>query len=236
MHMRISDMNWQQVEAYLARDNRAVVPLGSTEQHAFLSLSVDSILSERVAVEAAAPLGVPVFPVLAYGITPYFRAYPGTISLRVETYLRIIRDLLDSLAGSGFRRIAIVNGHGGNSPAAALADEWLAEHPNCSIKFHNWWNAPKTLAQVHAIDPVASHASWMENFPWTRLANVAMPDTQKSMTDLARLKMLGPQAVREYLGDGNFGGRYQRADDEMLAIWQVAVAETRALIDGEWPN
>jgi creatinine amidohydrolase len=229
-------MNWQQVEEYLKHDDRAVVPLGSTEQHAFLSLSVDSILSERVAAEAAEPLGVPVFPVLAYGITPYFRAYPGSISLRVGTYLAIIRDILDGLAESGFRRILIVNGHGGNSPAAALADEWMADHESCSIKFHNWWNAPKTWAQVQATDPVASHASWMENFPWTRLAGVAMPDTRKPMTDLARLKTLGPRAVREYLGDGNFGGRYQRADDEMLAIWQVAVAETRALIEGSWPE
>jgi creatinine amidohydrolase len=76
----------------------------------------------------------------------------------------------------------------------------------------------------------------MENFPWTRLAGVAMPDTRKPRTDLARLKTHGPRAVREYLGDGNFGGRYQRADDEMLAIWQVAVAETRALIEGSWPE
>jgi creatinine amidohydrolase len=233
--MRVSDMNWQQVEAYLKHDDRAVVPLGSTEQHAFLSLSVDSILSERVAAEAAEPLGVPVFPVLAYGITPYFRAYPGSVSLRVATYLAIIRDILDGLAESGFQRILIVNGHGGNSPAAALADEWMADHQGCSVKFHNWWNAPKTWAQVQATDQVASHASWMENFPWTRLAGVAMPDAQKPMTDLARLKSLGPRAVREYLGDGNFGGRYQRADDEMLAIWQVAIAETRALIEGPWP-
>ena len=105
--MKISDMNWMQVEDYLQHDDRAVVPLGSTEQHAYLSLSVDSILSERVAVEAAEPLGVPVFPVQAYGLTPYFRAYPGTVSLRVETYVRLVRDILDSLAHSGFRRILL---------------------------------------------------------------------------------------------------------------------------------
>ena len=51
--MKISDMNWLQVEQYLASDDRAVVPIGSTEQHAYLSLSVDSILSEKVAVDAA---------------------------------------------------------------------------------------------------------------------------------------------------------------------------------------
>src|SRR5512141_2354145 len=98
--MRITDMNWHQIEEYLKHDDRAVVPLGSTEQHAYLSLSVDSILAERVAVEAAEPLGVPIFPVLAYGITPYFGAFPGSINLRVETYLRIVGDILDSLAHS----------------------------------------------------------------------------------------------------------------------------------------
>ena len=55
--MTIAAMNWSQVERYLETDDRAVVPLGSTEQHAGLSLSVDSILSERVATEAAGPLG-----------------------------------------------------------------------------------------------------------------------------------------------------------------------------------
>jgi creatinine amidohydrolase len=86
--MRISEMNWMMVEEYLKSDERAVLPLGCTEQHAYLSLSVDSILAERLAVEAADPLGVPVFPVLAYGITPYFRAFPGTVTLRVETTCR----------------------------------------------------------------------------------------------------------------------------------------------------
>src|SRR5204863_6702864 len=103
--MRLAEMNWMMVEEYLTRDDRCVLPLGSTEQHAYLSLSVDSILSERLAIEAAEPLGVPVFPVLAYGITPYFRAFPGSITLRVETYLRVIRDILDAMAEQGFKRI-----------------------------------------------------------------------------------------------------------------------------------
>src|SRR6184192_3316953 len=95
--MRISEMNWMMVEEYLKRDDRCVLPLGSTEQHAYLSLSVDSILAERIAVEAAEPLGVPIFPVVAYGITPYFRAFPGSTTLRVETHLAVVRDILDAL-------------------------------------------------------------------------------------------------------------------------------------------
>jgi creatinine amidohydrolase len=229
--MRISDMNWMMVEEYLKRDDRCVIPLGSTEQHAYLSLSVDSILAERIAVEAAEPLGVPVFPVLAYGITPYFRAFPGSITLRVDTYLRVVGDILDAMAEQGFKRILIVNGHGGNAPAQSLVGEWMADRPGVRIKFHNWWNAPKPWAQVLAIDPVASHASWMENFPWTRLANVTMPDQQKPMSDFDYLCQLDPRSLRDYLKDGNYGGYYQRDDEEMMKIWRVAVAEARELLE-----
>ncbi|WP_419729730.1 creatininase family protein [Lichenicola sp.] len=232
--MRISEMNWMQVESSLQDDDRCVVPLGSTEQHAQLSLSVDSILSERVALEAAAPLSVPVFPVLAYGVTPYFASYPGTITLRAETYLRVVQDVLDSLYRTGFRRILLCNGHGGNASAANYVQEWVAEHPGCRVRLHNWWNAPKTLQKVHEIDPVASHASWMENFPWTRLGNLRGPEDAKPMTDLDRLRLLSPPEVKEMLGDGNFGGLYQRSDADMLAIWEVAVEETRALIESGW--
>lgn len=232
--MRISDMNWMQVEAYLQRDDRAVLPIGSTEQHSHLRLTVDAILPERLAVEAAEPLGIPVFPALPYGVTPYFREFPGTVSLKVETHLHVVRDILDSLAHSGFRRILIVNGHGGNGAAQQLAQEWAADHTQCRVLFHNWWNAPLTWAKVQAIDPVASHGSWMENFPWTRLPGVSMPDTQRPMVDMARVRALDPVALRQYLGDGNYGGYYQRPDDDLHALWQVAVDETRALLTGSW--
>ena len=227
-------MNWMQVEAYLERDDRAVLPLGSTEQHSYLRLTVDCILPERVAADAAEPLGVPVFPAVAYGVTPYFREFPGSISLRVETHLSVVRDILDSMAHSGFRRILIVNGHGGNGAVQQFAQEWAADHASCRVIFHNWWNAPRTWAKVQEIDPMASHGSWMEHFPWTRLPGVTVPANQRPMVDLATVRLLDPPALRRYLGDGNYGGVYQRADAEMLALWRVAVDETRSLLTGSW--
>jgi creatinine amidohydrolase len=228
--MRIADMNWMQVEAYLKQDDRAVIPLGSTEQHAYLSLGTDAILAERVAVEAAEPLGVPVFPALAYGITPYFLAFPGSVSLRVATYLAVVRDVLDSLARQGFKRFVLVNGHGGNSPAGSLAPEWMADHPESRVVLYNWWNAPRTWKAVQAVDPLGSHGSWMENFPWNRVASA--PAGQKQTTDLDRLRSLGPRGVKELIGDGNYGGAYEKPDEQMVGIWQVAVEETRETIRG----
>lgn len=233
--MRVAEIDWKAMESWLARDDRCVLPLGSTEQHAGLSLSVDSILSERVAAEAAAPLGVPVFPVLAYGITPAFAAYPGTVSLRAATYLGVLTDMLRGLYAQGFRRILLCNGHGGNAPGAAAALEFMGDHPDARARWHDWWRAPRTGAAVAETDPVASHASWMENFPWTRLPNAPPPPAEaKPMTDLDRLRTLPPDGVRAALGDGNFGGLYQRPDEQMLRIWDVAVAETRFLIEDGW--
>jgi creatinine amidohydrolase len=232
--MKIADMNWMQVESYLQSDDRAVLPIASIEQHAYLSLAVDAILAERVAVDAAEPLGVPVVPAVSYGITPTFTAFPGTLSLRVETMVRVMHDLLDSLDHSGFRRILIVNGHGGNQPVAAAIAEWMALHPRTAVRLHNWWNAPQTLAFVRDIDPGSSHASWMENLPWTRLAGVEMPQLRKPPIDYQRYAVLPPAESRRLVGDGNFGGDYQRSDKEVLAMWDIAVAETRALIEGPW--
>lgn len=219
-------MDWQMVEDWLRQDDRAVLPLGSVEQHAGLSLATDAILAERVAVEAAAPLGVPVFPALPFGISPYFQAYPGSVTLRVATYAHVVRDVLDSLKRSGFRRVLLVNGHGGNQPAAAVALEWLVDNPDCRVRMHDWWRAPRTWAQVQATDAVAGHASWLENFPWTRLAGTPT-EGAKPMVDLDRLRILPPFETRSMLEDGNYGGRVARDDAEMLAIWNVAVQETR---------
>ncbi|XDZ52875.1 creatininase family protein [Neisseriaceae bacterium CLB008] len=232
--MLIKEMNWMQVADHLHTDDRIVLPIGSTEQHAYLSLMTDTILAEKVAADAAEPLNVPVLPVVPYGLAPYFTAYPGTISLRSSTYFALITDILDSVYQAGFRRILLVNGHGGNSPVLNELQTWLNTHPDARVKLHNWWAAPQTMAKVKAIDPVASHASWMENFPWTRIANVALPDAQKPMINLEHMRQLSAQGVRDYVGDGNYGGDYYKDDALMHELWAIGVAETRAQIEDHW--
>ena len=218
--MRIADLNWMQLEAHLEHDDRIVLPLGSTEQHAYLSLATDSILAERVAVEAAEPLGVPVLPALPYGLTAYFAAYPGSPTVRPETYVAFVGEIVESLRGQGFRRFLLVNGHGGNAPIEALASN--------DVVVHHWWRSPRTWALVTEIDPDASHASWMENFPWTRLAGVVLPDGKKPPTPRTADD---PARVRAQLGDGMYGGYWQRPDDDVLRVWRAGVEETREALE-----
>ena len=232
--MNVADMTWMQIETYLERDDRCVVPLGSTEQHAYISMATDSILSERVASDAARPLGIPVFPVLSYGMSPYFMGYPGTVTLSLATYERVVSEVLASVRRHGFERILVVNGHGGNSPARPAAEAWADGWEGVELRWHDWWKAPRVRAAVDAIDPDASHASWMETFPWTRVEGVEPPEGHKDPVELADRQDLSLSRFRARIGDGSFGGDYRRSDEEMAEIWRVAVEEVRERLTEGW--
>src|SRR4051812_18865496 len=165
--MRVRDLNWLQLQEYLTRDDRIVLPVGSTEQHAYLSLETDNIIAERLAVEAAEGLGVPVLPVLAYGVTG-FVAYPGSPSLTPDTFASVVREILDSLHAQGFRRFLVANGHSGNPPEHPAISGWNASHPDGELLWHEVWDGPPDVLAAE-IDADFDHASWSENFPWTRL-------------------------------------------------------------------
>ena len=221
--MRIRDLNWLQLEAYLESDDRIVLPVGSTEQHAYLSLETDNILAERASVEAAEPLGVPVLPVVAYGVTG-FTAYPGSPTLRETTLLAVLSDIVDSLSGQGFERILVVNGHSGNTGAG----EELARSRTPAVVWHELWDGrPDEIAA--AIDPDYDHASWSENFPWTRLPGVAIPAERKPPVEWPENG--NPETWREALGDGSFGGLYQRSAEDENRVWEAAVQAIRERLE-----
>ena len=161
--MKVANMNWLDVEAVVKQDQRCILPIGSTEQHAQLSLCVDMILAEKMALDVAEPLNIPVFPVIPYGLAPYFGAYPGTVSLRVETLMAVVRDIVLSLYQSGFRKILIVNGHGGNNPVGALAQELMAEFNSLSTLRYDPSNPDE---EVYAAAPGAESEGGFDIEEW----------------------------------------------------------------------
>lgn len=222
-----------QVEEYLRHDDRIVLPIGSTEQHAYLSLETDNIIAERLAAEAAEPLGIPVLPVIPYGFTPGFGAFPGSPSLRLETLAAVLRDILDSLRRQGFRRFLVANGHGGNTDVRESTLVWSVDHNDVVVLWHELWDGEpdRIAAEIH---PDYDHASWSENFPWTRLAGVELPKDSKP--PFVRPKLPKPRAFRDAVGDGSFGGPYQLPDDDILRVWNAAVEQLRVRLDSGWPG
>ena len=213
-----------------------MLPLGSTEQHGYLSLGVDAILAERVSVEAAEPLGVPVLPALPFGLAPYFAEYPGSPSLRVETYIEVVRDLLDSLHGQGFRRFLLVNGHGGNNPAGAFAIESDGgATPTRRCCFHNWWNGPKTWPVVQSIDPDASPRLLARELPLD--AARGRDDAAREEADgttFARCAVRDPAGVRSSARRRLLRGPLRALRRRHARVWRAGVEEVRELLEDGW--
>jgi creatinine amidohydrolase len=131
----------------------------------------------------------------------------------------LVTEIVESLQKQGFKRLLLVNGHGGNAPVHALATD--------TIKVHDWWRAPKTLGVIKEIDADASHASWMENFPWTRLPGIDLPPGAKPATPRTETD---PREVRKQLQEGSFGGFWERPAHDVQRVWETGVAETREVL------
>ena len=91
-----------------------------------------------------------------------------------------------------------------------------------------WEGRPDEIAA--AIDPDYDHASWSENFPWTRLPGVALPEERKPPVEWPEDG--NPETWREALGDGSFGGLYQRSPEDEGRLWEAAVQAIRSGSNG----
>jgi creatinine amidohydrolase len=103
-----------------ANTDRALLPVGSTEQHGpHLPLGTDTIAAEAVAEAGAAALDepVPVGPTIEVGISAEHRHFKGTVWVSPDTFRAQVRETVKSLATQGFERVVLVNGHGGNVAA-----------------------------------------------------------------------------------------------------------------------
>ena len=124
-----------------------VVPVGATEQHGpHLPLGTDFLIVEQVARTAAEiarsdhTLDVLVAPTLPFGSSHHHLPFGGTVSLATERYYGALRDMAASLIRSGFRRIFILNGHGGNQELMQLVARDLAlDHP-VNLAAASYWD------------------------------------------------------------------------------------------------
>ena len=159
----LAEMSWEETKEYLARDDRVVLPLGATEEHGrHLGLGTDHIEAEAIALGIGQATRVAVAPTLNYGMSHSLLGFPGTMSLRSATLMAVIKDLLRSLYRHGFRRVLIVNGHGGNTPSISSVAQMLApDFADLRIKTFEWWTDQESYRVVIEMmgEQVGSHAS-----------------------------------------------------------------------------
>ncbi len=226
--MRIEDLNWMDVEKYLSSDDRLMLVIGSTEQHGYLSLLTDVKIPLALADAASQTTGVPVAPPLNYGASPYFLEYPGTLSLRASTLMDAVEDVTRSAFRHGFRRILVLNGHGGNSPAKARLHELNNDLPELRLNWYEWWNSHsiEAIAAKHELKP--AHANWLEAFAFTFVGEV--PDGSKVPPRVPRA-IMDSRTAREVYGDGSFGGPYRAGEAVMHELFAAALEDVLRLLE-----
>jgi len=153
-------------------------------------------------------------------------AYPGTFSLRVSTLLDVLDDLVRSAHRHGFKRILIVNGHGGNDPARVHLYEVASDLPDLRLAWYSWWQSPSVQSVAMKYELKSSHANWMESFPFTRVSD--LPAEAKVPPHVPGL--LGASEARRVYGDGTFGGAYQAEPHILEEIFSAALGDILALL------
>jgi creatinine amidohydrolase len=219
--MRLSDLNWFDVQSYLENDDRIMLVLGACEQHAYLSLLTDVKIPMALADAAGQQMGVLVAPPLNFGASPYFQAYPGTISLRIATILDIVEDIVFSLYQQGFRRILVLNGHGGNDPARARLYEVASGLSDLRLNWYAWWqsHSVEVIYKKNGLKP--AHANWLEAFQFTQVGD--LPEGDKLPPVVPGL--MGAEEARKIYKDGSFGGPYKVDDTIMQEIFNACIAD-----------
>ena len=219
--MRLSELTWFDVESYLEYDNRIMFVMGSCEQHAYLSLLTDVNIPLALADSASKTMNVLVAPPLNYGASPYFVAYPGTISLRIATLLNVVGDVIKSLYRQGFRKILILNGHGGNDTVRSHLYEIADELPDLRLAWYAWWksHSVETICRKYKLKP--SHANWLEAFPFNLVGDLPVDEKQPPKIP----GLLGAEEARNILEDGSFGGPYQVEPGIMQEIFDACLMD-----------
>ena len=148
----LSEMSWPDVRRAIEEERMVILPVGSTEQHGpQLPLDTDIVNSFEISKSAAERTGNLVAPPLYYGITPHWMGFPGTMSIEYDTWIKFVTQIGQSLARHGFKKLVILNGHGGNSAAIQLAAQNIAESSGgkCTVAAFSYWDVSRD--QVNAI-------------------------------------------------------------------------------------
>jgi creatinine amidohydrolase len=139
----------------------AVLPVAATEQHGpHLPLSVDSVLADGI-VDASLPhlapeLSVLFLPTQAVGLSPEHARFPGTLTLKTETVLRLWTDIGESVAAAGVRKLLLFNSHGGQVSVLDLVARDLRARLNLLVYSCSWFNLPLHDAQGQDLNALFS--------------------------------------------------------------------------------
>jgi len=176
--MQLTDLTWPQVQA-LSKDTPVVFPIAALEQHGrHLPLFTDSLLLGEVVRRASERLADRVLfaPLLWLGNSDHHLDFAGTLSAAPRAYLDVLNGLLENFIQHGFRRLLLINGHGGNDvPGKQTVFEVRQRHRQRNdllLLFATYWllGGKPALTDAELRQPQMGHACEWETSMMLRIA------------------------------------------------------------------
>ncbi len=162
------EMRRTEIEEAAKADAVVIIPVGSIEQHGnHLPVNTDINCCFSIAKSAAEIIDdfpVLVAPSIWGGFSPHHMKYPGTISLKLHTFIDVLTDVATSIAAHGFKKIVFLNGHGANIGVIDSMRRKLMNEdngPSC-VGYTYFTLADKELKAISEVDFTIGHAAEME--------------------------------------------------------------------------
>ncbi|MBA3531114.1 MAG: creatininase family protein [Ardenticatenales bacterium] len=236
----LADLSWPDVEEYLTRDDRLLLVTGATEQHGrHLPVGTDNIIPFTLAERLSTRTGIPIAPVMNYGASEAHMAFPGTFSLSTETLQAVYLDLIQSSYRQGWRRLFIMNGHGGNIAAWSWAAT-VATKVKKDLKLYlsHWWTEARVRDFMReAVGRNEGHAGLEE----TAMMMAARPylvrlNEAQGHADISEdIWTHSAEEVRQLIPLGAIGENPAQATTDLgEQLVEHLVREYEALIQGPW--
>ncbi|MEM3783674.1 MAG: creatininase family protein [Candidatus Bathyarchaeia archaeon] len=145
MKVLLHEMSWAEAKEYFSKNDIAIVPVGSNEQHGPQNpLGTDHLIAKAIAEETAKRTEVICLQVIPFGVSHHHRQFWGTVYVSPKTFQNYVKEVCLALNYYGVRKIVIVNGHGGNLSALTELARELREK-GVFVSVFQWWPAASKL-------------------------------------------------------------------------------------------
>jgi creatinine amidohydrolase len=236
---RLTSLTWADAESAFATASLAILPTGSIEQHGpHMTLESDTAVAWALAQRLEVELGpdAVLLPRLDYGLSEHHLRFPGTMTLRPETYVRLLVEIVESVTRWGMRRVLIVNGHGGNIDALRLVSRIARRDHGALVASVMWAVIAADEIKARVSSPQYGHACESETSIALALApevvlrdRIGEPGGRHSVdpfTDPPRSIVDQTVLVHEWTDDGALGDARLASEDLGRVIADVAATRT----------
>jgi len=238
------ELTWPETQKRLEKVDIAILPVGSIEQHGpHLPLDTDAFDAEYLARQVARSCSDPkpfVLPLISYGISYEHDEFKGTVSITNDTLSRLIYDIGISLARNGIKKLLIINGHGGNTPALSYAAQMINREAKIFVGVDSGETSDVDIYRL--IDtPNDVHAGEIETSTSLAIrpqlvrmdyAPNSVPQFSSRYLNFTSKRWVSWYAYTQNVtSDGVLGNASKATAEKGRKIWQIMVAHLVSLVE-----